>query len=490
MQITLPRHELRDALAGLSKVVPRKATLPVLQLVRLGARQGQTVLTATDLDNVLEYRCGQAQIQAEGEALVPLDELNLLIHGKGEETVEISAEGDRLQITNTVAGQQLSRQVTTSPMDEWPALPPKPEVGAVDPALLGNMRKAAPFASHDQSRPILNGLFFDCKPEGDYVVATDGRRMSAFNTINHPFRTGCIVPASKFLLWSKLLPAEMQVGHQDDKQSGWFRLVTPRWDYQVRTIAGTFPNWRQVIPVAEETHTLTISDADAAMLAKVLPTFAGHDTPNAGVTFHHKDDSVVVSGRGLNDKQATSLRLTSTLEPQDARISLDRNYLLDALAAGFRAFRFADDQSPICSRDTNGGIHVVMPLRMAASDPAPKAETAPTAPETPPAPEPAQSPAETSSAPVEPASDSSTQRPAKTAPKKEKQTMPKPEKDATAFDKLLAACEAAKAKLKEANDAVTEILSAAKDVGREDKQRRTEIEQVRTGLAKLQTIKV
>jgi hypothetical protein len=85
--------------------------------------------------------------------------------------------------------------------------------------------------------------------------------------------------------------------------------------------------------------------------------------------------------------------------------------------------------------------------------------------------------------------DSSTQRPAKTEPKKEKQTMPKNEKD-TAFDKLLTACETAKAKLKEANDAVTEILSAAKDVGREDKQRRTEIEQVRTGLAKLQTIKV
>lgn len=488
MKITFPRHELRDALAGLSKVVPRRATLPVLQLVRLGARQGQTVLTATDLDNILEYRCGQAQIQAEGEALVPLDELNLLTNGKGEESVEISAEGNRLQITNTVAGQQLSRQVTTSPMDEWPALPPKPEVGTVDPALLGNMRKAASFASHDQSRPILNGLFFDCKPEGDYVVATDGRRMSAFNTINHPFRTGCIVPASKFLLWSKLAPTEMQVGHQEDKQSGWFRLVTPRWDYQVRTIAGTFPNWRQVIPAAEEAQALTISDADAIMLAKVLPTFAGHDTPNAGVTFHHQDGNVVVSGRGLSDKQATSLRLTSKLEPQGAKISVDRNYLLDALSVGFRVFRFADDQSPVCSRDQKGGIHVLMPLRMAADDQPPKAETATPAPEAPPTPSP--SPTTTPPAPAEPTNALSTQRPAKTEPKKEKQTMPKPEKEATAFDKLLTACETAKAKIKEANDAVTEILSAAKDVGREDKQRRTEIEQVRAGLAKLQTIKV
>ena len=485
MKISIPRHELRDAVAGLSKVVPRRATLPVLQQVRLGAHQGQAVFAATDLDNIIEYRCGQSQIQSEGDALVPLDELNVLTTGKNEERIEFVADGNSLKITNTVAGQQISRQLTTSPMDEWPAFPPKPEVGVVDPALLSNIRKAAPFASHDQSRPILNGLFFDCTPEGDYVVATDGRRMSAFNTINHPFRTGCIVPASKFLLWSKLAPTEMQVGHKDDKQSGWFRLVTPRWDYQVRTIPGTFPNWRQVVPSAEETQALTISDVDAQLLAKVLPTFAGYDAPNAPVMFHSQDGNVMLSGRGLNEKQATNLRLaTSTFEKQGAKISVDRHYLLDALAVGFRTFRFTDDISPMCSRDQKGGIHVVMPLRMAADKPAPKME-APATPE--PAPQPTIT---TAPAPVEPASDSSTQRPAKTEPKQEKQTMPKPEKEATAFDKLMTACEAAKAKIKEANDAVSEILSAAKEVGREDKQRRTEIEQVRTGLAKLQTIKV
>jgi DNA polymerase-3 subunit beta len=483
MQIIIPRHELRDAVAGLSKVVPRKATLPVLQQIRLAAHQGRTSLTATDLDHLLEYRCAQAQIQTEGDALVPLDELTVLTKGPADDNIEIKATGDSLEITNTVAGQRLTRRLSGTPSDEWPALPPKPDVGIVDPALLGNLRKAAPFASQDQSRPILGGLYLDSHPKGDYVVATDGRRMSAFNTVNHPFRTGCIVPASKFLLWNKLNPTELLVGHKSDSQSGWFRLVTPRWDYQVQTIAGTYPGWRQVVPTEAGVNALTISDADAALLAKVLPTFAGHDTSNAGVIFRNQDGSVVVCGKSANDQQETSLRITSsTLERPDARICVARDYLLQALAAGFRAFHFADDESPLYSRDQSGGIHVLMPLRLGEDHPAPTAET------TPPAPEPATAPPPV---PVEPAAaDSATPRPAKTESKKEKKIMPKPEKDATAFDKLLAACEAAKAKLKDANDAVTEILSAAKDVGREDKQRRTEIEQVRAGLAKLQTIKV
>jgi hypothetical protein len=214
----------------------------------------------------------------------------------------------------------------------------------------------------------------------------------------------------------------------------------------------------------------------------VLPTFAGHDTANAGVIFRNQNGSVVVCGRGRDDQQETSLRITSsTLERPDARICVARDYLLQALAAGFRTFHFVNDESPLYSRDQSGGIHVLMPLRLGEDHPAPTAETAA------PAPEPATA---TPPVPVEPAAaDSAKPRPAKTEPKKEKKIMPKPEKD-TAFDKLLAACEAAKAKLKDANDAVTEILSAAKDVGREDKQRRTEIEQVRAGLAKLQTIKV
>ena len=33
----------------------------------------------------------------------------------------------------------------------------------------------------------------------------------------------------------------MQVGHEDDQQSGWLRLVTPPGDAQVPAIAGTFP---------------------------------------------------------------------------------------------------------------------------------------------------------------------------------------------------------------------------------------------------------
>jgi DNA polymerase III sliding clamp (beta) subunit (PCNA family) len=38
MQITIPRSELKQAVAGLSRVVPKRATLPILQTVRFSGR--------------------------------------------------------------------------------------------------------------------------------------------------------------------------------------------------------------------------------------------------------------------------------------------------------------------------------------------------------------------------------------------------------------------------------------------------------------------
>jgi len=72
--------------------------------------------------------------------------------------------------------------------------------------------------------------------------------------------------------------------------------------------------------------------------------------------------------------------------------------------------------------------------------------------------------------------------------------MPKPEQNKqtqpSALDRVITAYDIARAKVREANQALSEVASAIKDAVKEDKQRRAEVESVRAGLAKLQQIKV
>ena len=68
--------------------------------------------------------------------------------------------------------------------------------------------------------------------------------------------------------------------------------------------------------------------------------------------------------------------------------------------------------------------------------------------------------------------------------------VPASQAQGTALERVLLAYETAKTKVREANDALATIAVAVKEALKEDKQRRAEIDSVRSGLAKLQTIKV
>lgn len=55
-EITLPVCELKKALPGLSKIISRSRTLPVLQSVRVARdNEGKIGILATDLDSFATY---------------------------------------------------------------------------------------------------------------------------------------------------------------------------------------------------------------------------------------------------------------------------------------------------------------------------------------------------------------------------------------------------------------------------------------------------
>ena len=68
--------------------------------------------------------------------------------------------------------------------------------------------------------------------------------------------------------------------------------------------------------------------------------------------------------------------------------------------------------------------------------------------------------------------------------------MPKSKAEPSALDRVLAAYEIAKAKVREANESLAAIANAVKEAIREDRQRQTEVDAVRAGLAKVQAIRV
>jgi len=347
---------------------------------------------------------------------------------------------------------------------------------------LETYRRLIPFSSKDDTRYTICSVYVEVgKGESPItMIATDGRRLSTWNSMSLPIKQSVVLPVTKFLSWNRL-PDDAEIGARADTDATWFGVQAGSFTYSVKAIDGVYPNYRQVIPAEPGEHLIWFTDEDVDLLRQVLSTLPGGDD----ITLVGQDGKMTLYGRGPDETQWATVTLESTTYSGDrAFFGVNRWYLLDALDAGFREFAITDELSPLLSRDTNGGTHVLMPLRV--EDPEGKQDHTGDAAVSSDDPTDEKSPdvasVETSSG-VEPEPDKPKKR------RNKKMTKPIEQKnDVAALDRVLVACDVAKAKVREASQSLTELGSAIRDAAREQKTQSKEVESARAALAKLQAI--
>lgn len=264
MQLTIPHVELKQALAGLTRVVPKRATLPVLQMVRFAHEGGRITVAGTDLDQNLTYRFASATAQGEGAFLVGLADLQLLAKGADGDVGLKAVSATDIEISHTLGGQPVSRRIATEDPKEWPLPAPKIDAGPVDPAFLANFRRVSTATSSDESRRVLMGVYLDIGKQGDYLVGCDGRRLCAVNTIKLPFKDSCVVPASKFMTWPKLETGELLIGHSRPGDAGWLGWSRPSSTTTCAPSKARTPPGGRWCPVRPARTASALSEEDAA----------------------------------------------------------------------------------------------------------------------------------------------------------------------------------------------------------------------------------
>lgn len=494
MKIAITREELKTAVAGFQKIVNGKSrSLPILGCIRFESKDGAVTAQATDLDQHLIYTFKQAHCEDSGVFIIPLANLKDLTKGRNEESVEFACAGgkeDPISVTNHVGEHAVQHSVPGLDPAEWPASPPKattrPAAGFLDA-----YRGMLPFVSHDVTRRVLTGVYIEKSADNACtLVATDGKRLTCSRSMELPVAASVVVPASKFLAWSGL-GDEARIGLRTDKVAkaekagkgtrvAGFALEAGPWDYDTRIIDGIFPNWRQVVPAPDTlTRRIVFHEDDVGLMRRVLPTFPGGENINIACG---ADGSVTLAGR---DKESGETRLPlqgSRHAGPGSRICVSRVFLQEALDAGFRDFGFAGNHSPLAARTGAGALHVLMPLKVDAGTENPEAQAAGETVKAEPAT--VQAPVVTNTQQPTPAAETQPATPKETPMNQEKTTEP------TALEKLQAAYDLARSRVRDAQSALADVAAAIRDAVREDRQRRSEVENVRAGLARLQSIKV
>jgi DNA polymerase III sliding clamp (beta) subunit (PCNA family) len=377
-KISLPIAELKPALVGLSKIIGRSSTLPVLQSIRVDrTKDGWTTLTSTDLDRFITVRLEQPAEGAPDSMLVPYEHLNRITKRCGRpDTITVSkADGDKILFEFPIGNQTGQEHVESLPVADYPPIPKiKTDAVPIKDDIRQAILEAMDCASTDETRVILNGAYLDVSSrQGHYVVATDGRHLYSSNSFTLPLQNSLIIPDHKFLGWKEFnndgeWQLRVQPGVKDNP--GLLQISSRRWRYITRQIEGNYPNWQQVVPDPKQYNT-TVELTPAAMdaILALVPKIPCHDAINNPIGLIVEGKKLTLRGRGANDSKWTDLGIEGvTVKGKPVTVYVNRDFLTKALTFGMNTIEMIDPLTPL--KFSNGGKQmIVMPIR--ASDPAP-----------------------------------------------------------------------------------------------------------------------
>lgn len=262
MKFKINRDHFSTGLAQVLNVVGSKATMPILSNVLIEAEKDTLTLTTTNLD--LGIRCKiKAEIKEPGAITLPVKRLATIVRELPNLEVSVDASPNH-QVKLTSGGSTF--RIMGLAKDEYP---PLPEFGnehlfTLEQAELTSMLRSVAYAqSTDETRYILNGVYFNFTEGKLTLVATDGRRLALVSKeLDVPADgTGSIIlPAKTVSELQRMLDKgeKLKVSFNDrraafqintDKDSS--GLVDSIYLYS-KVVEGNYPNYQQVIP--KETH--------------------------------------------------------------------------------------------------------------------------------------------------------------------------------------------------------------------------------------------
>ena len=262
MKFKINRDHFANGLAQVLNVVGSKATMPILSNVLIEAEKDQISLTTTNLD--LGIRCKiKAEVKEKGSVTLPVKRLATIVRELPNVDVTFDASPNH-QVKLTSGGSNF--RIMGIAKDEFPPLPEFGDEKAytLEQGELTAMLKSVAYAqSSDETRYILNGVYFNFKDGKLSLVATDGRRLALVSKeLDVPAASAgaIILPAKTVSELTRLLDKGEKLKINFNERRAAFQIATDKdtsglidhvYLYS-KVVEGSYPNYNQVIP--KETH--------------------------------------------------------------------------------------------------------------------------------------------------------------------------------------------------------------------------------------------
>ncbi len=369
MKLKVKQTDLVDALETAMYGVSSKATmLPLLQTFLIEPNGGLTVV-GSDLEIAVKATV-PAQVEEAGDGVCVTARLLLetvKVMGKGEEVAALVSQ--RSPSTMTVTMPPNVARFNFAEAKEFPPLPQAQDGDrevTLDPKVLSQIAtRVAPFAAHDESRPVLMGVDLVLDGKRLEAAAADGFRLAVFRIELEKEvgeRTSAVLPARVFKALHRFAqrtegPVTLGLGATQ------VHAVMSQVEVWSQVIQGTYPNYSQLVPEKYETRVVATS-AELAAAGKLAGAVS--ETGIVRLQVDAEKQLLAFSCKGEEGESNGEIKLHEVKGPT-WKVAMSNKYLADALAAiGTEqvALELTSPSSPVVFRPVGDDslVIVVMPM--------------------------------------------------------------------------------------------------------------------------------
>lgn len=379
MKLSFSKSDLLNAIQMVQASVSTKSTLPILSnlLIQVdkSSKGGQKVrIEATDLE--VGIRCSvKAEVLKEGKITVPAKKFGELVREMpdGKEIEVSTADGKKVELR---CGKVRASLLALSPED-FPLIPEFPEAKSfkLTRSVFREMIRKTSFAiSLDETRYVLNGIFFVIGSGEIRMVATDGRRLAyvSRNGADKSLNASVIIPSKAINELQRLL-GQNEGGEEDSIQiAPYENQISFKWTsggeeivLVSRIIDGTFPNYEQVIPKAKEIE-FKVKTSDILSAVKRASLFAQDRGGSVKFSLDKGAMKISANAQGVGEEEE---EIEITYAGTHFEIAFNPAFLLDALKNNDSPeirFEFSSALNPglVKPIDNDRYLCVIMPMRL------------------------------------------------------------------------------------------------------------------------------
>lgn len=331
MKLIISSSELLRGVMAVSKAIPAKSPLPILENFLFDLKGDVLELTASDTELTLRTQINVESTSEEGKIAVPAKHIMDLLKELPDQPLTIGTTGDSSFECSWASG---ASTLPYFPAEDYPEIIGTDETAtAIEfPAqsLVEGISSTIYATADDEIRPAMNGILFDIDTESTTLVASDSHKLICYTTAD-------VKAAEKasFILHKK--PAGILksiIGKDAETVSVAFDAKNASFKFGqteviCRLVVGKYPKYRDVIP-QNNSNILKIDRLQLLNTVRRVSVCANKASNH--IKFDLKSGSLEISAQDLGFSIAAYEKMECQYDGEDLAIGFKSPFIIEILS--------------------------------------------------------------------------------------------------------------------------------------------------------------